>query len=390
MTFASGRSIRFMGAFFGCLAAATWANAQSTPLTAEKFFKNVKVLTGLPLNEFMTTMGFFSASLGYSCENCHGEDSGPEVYASEDQPKKQIARQMIVMMAAINKTYFGGRQVMTCYSCHRGGEHPKMTPSLAALYSPPPEEPAEIVQQAPKTASVDEIFDKYLKAIGGTERLSALTSFVAKGTSLGYSVSEEKHPMEIYAKAPGQRATIEHSETGDNLTIYDGHVGWMAGPQIAGPNISVPVLELTGGDLEGVKLDAELFFPAQIKKMLGKWRVGFQTEIGDNEVQVVQGTGDAGSLATFYFDTESGLLLRMVRYTSSRVGRFPTQIDYSDYREVAGVKMPFKWTVIWLDGRETFELTDVQPNMPIDAARFAKPAAPVIKAPALPAKSAAQ
>src|SRR5579883_2918576 len=148
------------------IALAALANAQSGPeqkaITAEKFFKNVKVLTGLPVNEFMTTMGFFSASLGYSCENCHGEDSGPEVYAAEDQPKKQIARQMIVMMAAINKTYFGGRQVMTCYSCHRGGERPKMTPSLAALYSPPPEEPPELIQQAPKTATPEEIFNKYL------------------------------------------------------------------------------------------------------------------------------------------------------------------------------------------------------------------------------------
>lgn len=374
-----------------CLAITALASAQSGPeqksVTADKFFKNVKVLTGLPVNEFMTTMGFFSASLGYSCENCHGEDSGPEVYASEDQPKKQIARQMIVMMAAINKTYFGGRQVMTCYSCHRGGERPRMTPSLAALYSPPPEEAAEIVQQAPKTASPDEIFNKYLQAIGGSERLAKLTSFVAKGTSVGYGVSEEKHPVEIYAKAPGQRTTIEHSDVGDNITVYDGHAGWMAGPQIAGPNIPVPVLALTGGDLEGAKLDAELFFPAGIKQSLGKWRVGFQTEIGDNEVQVVQGTGEGGSLATFYFDAESGLLLRVVRYTNSRVGRFPTQIDFSDYREVAGVKMPFKWTVIWLDGRQTIELTDVRPNVPIDASKFAKPATPVIKAPAA-AKSA--
>jgi hypothetical protein len=64
-----------------------------------------------------------------------------------------------------------------------------------------------------------------------------------------------------------------------------------------------------------------------------------------------------------------------VRYTNSPVGRIPTRVDYSDYRDVGGVKMPFKWTVTWLDGRETFELTDVQPNVAIDAAKFGKPAA---------------
>jgi hypothetical protein len=31
--------------------------------------------------------------------------------------------------------------------------------------------------------------------------------------------------------------------------------------------------------------------------------------------------------------------------------------------------------VTWLDGRETFELTDVQPNVAVDAAKFGKPAA---------------
>ena len=355
------------------------ASREQTPLTSEKFFKNVKVLTGIPVNEFMTTMGFFSASLGYSCENCHGADSGLENYASENHEKKQIARKMIVMMGGINKAYFGGNQVITCYSCHRGGEHPKATPSLSALYSPPPEEPGDIVQQAPKTSSADQIFDKYIQALGGREQLSTLISFFAKGTSVGYGVTDEKSQVEIFAKAPGQRTTIVHTDTGDNLTAYDGHAGWMAGPQIAGPNIPVPVIPLTGGDLEGAKLDAELSFPSGIKQILGQWRVGFPSEIDDQEVQVVQGVGDGGALATLYFDAKSGLLVRMMRYTNSRVGRFPTQIDYSDYREVAGVKIPFRWIVTWLDGREMFELSDVQPNVKIDSGKFGKPAEPPIK-----------
>jgi len=84
-------------------------------------------------------------------------------------------------------------------------------------------------------------------------------------------------------------------------------------------------------------------------------------------------------LATLYFDAESGLLLRQLRYADSPVGRLPTQVDYSDYRDVAGVKMPFRWTLTWLDGRENFELSEVQPNVTIDAARFGRPAAPVAR-----------
>ncbi len=380
MNFGSKPTIlRAMGTAAVCLLFTLAATGQTAPeqkpLTADKFFKNVKVLTGLPVNEFMTTMGFFSASLGYSCENCHGEDSGAENFAAEDREKKQTARRMIAMVSNINKAYFGGKQVVTCYSCHRGGSQPKVTPSLTALYSPPPEDPNDIVQQAKGVPSIDQILDKYIQAVGGPERLAKLTSFVAKGTTVGYGIEADKQPLEIYAKAPGQRTTIVHTATGDNTTACDGRTAWMAGPQIAGPDIPVPVLTLTGGDLEGLKLDAELSFPGQIKQALRDWRVGFQTEIGDKEVQVVQGNSGNGAFATLYFDTESGLLLRIMKYTASTVGRFPRQIDFSDYRDVAGVKIPFKWTAVWLDGRETVELTDVQPNVAIAPSKFAKPAA---------------
>jgi photosynthetic reaction center cytochrome c subunit len=343
------------------------------PLTAGEFFKNVKILANLPVNEFMTTMGFFSASLGYSCENCHGADTGWENYAADNQANKQTARRMILMMSAINKTYFGGKQVLTCYTCHRGGDQPTITPNLAALYSAPPEEPKDIVPQAKGAPSADQIFDKYLQALGGPQRLANLTSIAAKGTMLGYGVGAEKQSLEIYAKAPGQRTLIVHSPDGDNITTLDGRSGWIAGPQIAGPEIPVPVLTLTGGDLDGLKLEANLTFPTSINQAFSQWRVGLQTEIDDHQAHVVQGSTPGGAFATLYFDVDSGLLIRVMHYTDSFVGRFPTQIDYSDYREVSGIKVPFRWTVVWLDGQQTFELTEVQSNVSIEATRFSKP-----------------
>jgi hypothetical protein len=87
----------------------------------------------------------------------------------------------------------------------------------------------------------------------------------------------------------------------------------------------------------------------------------------------VQGTTAGGGTATLCFDSQSGLLSRLVRFSESPVGRFVTQIDYADYREVVGVRIPFRWTVSWLNGRSIYELTDVQANVPIDAARFARP-----------------
>ncbi len=96
----------------------------------------------------------------------------------------------------------------------------------------------------------------------------------------------------------------------------------------------------------------------------------------DRLADVVQGSGPRDLLVTLYFDHESGLLLRMVRYAKSPIGRVPTMVDYSDYREVGGIKMPFRMTFAWLNGRDAIRLNDVRTNVPIDPVMFGKPAPP--------------
>ena len=124
-----------------------------------------------------------------------------------------------------------------------------------------------------------------------------------------------------------------------------------------------------------MRLEADLTFPTRIKQALTQVRVGYPVSINDRDVQVAQGRTAAGTLVTLYFDTETGLLTRLMRYADSPVGRIVTQYDYDDYRPVAGVRIPFKWTRTWLDGRSIFQLNDVQPNVNVPADRFA-PAAP--------------
>ena len=74
-----------------------------------------------------------------------------------------------------------------------------------------------------------------------------------------------------------------------------------------------------------------------------------------------------------YFDKQSGLLSRLLRYSISPIGRVPTQVDYADYRDVNGIKFPFKYSFLWLDGKDAFQITDVKVNVPIDAGKFGKP-----------------
>jgi hypothetical protein len=159
--------------------------------------------------------------------------------------------------------------------------------------------------------------------------------------------------------------------TGVTTAVCNGNAVWIAAPYEDEP---VPLLPLSGGALDGAKLDAQLNFPAQIKRLLTGWRVGYPYAIGDTETQVVQGFTASRSPVKLYFDRQSGLLVRQVRYTSTAAGALPTQVDYSDYREVAAVKIPFRIMTTWADGRTLTQFTDIQPNVPIDAAKFAQPA----------------
>ena len=344
-------------------------------LMAEDVYKNIQVLRGVPENQFLSTMGFFSASIGESCEFCHDDESSWAGYA-KDNEHKQTARKMVLMMNTINKSYFGGARKLTCYSCHRGTDFPKVTPNLAEQYSAPVvDQPDVITEQAEGEASADQILDKYVQALGGAQRLAAISSFIGKGSYQGYA-ELEKSPIEVMAKAPGQRVTIIHTSNGDWTTTYDGRIGW-----VAEPGRPLPLLELTGQFLEAVKVDADLAFPGRIKQSFTQWRVGYPTTINDRDVEVVQGTSSGDFPVKLYFDKQSGLLVRQVRYTNSPVGLNPTQVDYEDYRDVSGVKMPFRWTTTWTDGRATTELTQIQANAPVDAAKFGKPAAPAASQP---------
>jgi len=348
------------------------------PLMAEDVFKNVQILKGIPVNQFMDTMGFFAASLGLNCVYCHVSESleNWDRFA-DDVPRKRMARSMIQMVNEINKTRFGGRRALTCYSCHRGAETPRVIPSLADQYGVPSEDPnlVEIVPDAPKGLTAEQILDKYIQAVGGAQRLSSLTSLVGKGTYEGYDTYHAKVPFEIYAKAPAQLTTIAHTQNGDTTTTFDGREGWIA--SVDKPVRLLPLLP--GAELDAAKIDAALWFPAGIKQALTDWRTGFPiTSVEDKEVTIIQGTGAGKSRIKLFFDNQSGLLLRQLRYTDTPVGTVPIQVDYFDYRDVAGVKIPFRTVVTWTNGQTIVELSNVQPNVSIDAARFGKPAPAVV------------
>jgi hypothetical protein len=344
---------------------------------AEDVYKNIQVLRGITPDEFLETMGMMAASTGLNCTHCHGGyDYSVATYANDSNELKLTARKMIVIMNTINQSFFAGRQVVTCWTCHQGEQVPHSTANLQVQYSQIlPYEPDDAPTQAPGQPTPDEVLDKYLQAIGGAQRANAITSIVATGTNIGYGPEGHPRPVQIYAKAaPFQRASITQTDDGPSTTTFDGVSGWMAVPHKPS---ATPVETLSGDALAGAKLDAELMFPGGIKGYLTDMRVGYPFTLGDKDVVVVQGRARAGGpFVKLLFDPDSGLLVRQLRYVATPIGRVPTQIDYSDYRVVNGVRIPFKWVTTWTDFRETFQLTQVQANVQVAATRFAKPEPP--------------
>ena len=326
---------------------------------AEEVFKNIKVLKGIPSDQLIPSMQFITAALGVQCQFCHVDGH----FDQDDKPPKEAARHMMTMMFAINKDNFRGHREVTCNTCHRGSVHPMAVPEIseASLTMPRSEAP-----QAAKGPSPDQILAKYIAALGGPDAIDKVSSRVQTGTA---TFGGHDTPIEIYAKAPGKRVSIIKTGKAESITAYDGTTGWMS-------YTGRPVREMNSSDLEASKMDADLHFATDVKSEFSDWRVLPAERVGDHEAQVIRGRMDDKPPLKLYFDEQSGLLVRLVRYAETPLGNNPTQIDYSDYRDVDGVKVPFKWTVSRPGNSFTIQVAKTEQNVPVDDAKFARPSSP--------------
>ena len=366
------KTVKTVAALFGFAAALTFAiaggQAQSAPpqapaapskpkLTQEQF-KNIQVLKDLPAEQLIPAMQFIAASLGVECEFCHVQGA----FDKDDKKTKKTAREMITMMMAINKENFEGHREVTCFTCHRGSNDPVGTPIISDE-APKPEAENAAAAAKPLPTS-DAILDKYLQAVGGREALEKITSRVEKA-SLSVPGGPEV-PIDIYAKAPDKRISIMHMREGDSVTAFDGHQGWLSNP-------GRPTRPMSDQDNKVAKLDADLHFAADVKQLFSSFQVRDSEKIGDREVYLVVGKNDDQPPVRLYFDAESGLLVRMVRYTETPLGRNPSQVDFADYRQADGVKIPYRWTLARPGQRFTIQVNEVKQNVPVDDTQFDMP-----------------
>jgi len=355
------------------------APSSDQPKTAEQQFKNIQVLKNIPAEQLIPSMQFIAASLGVDCEFCHVERQ----MEKDDKKTKQTARKMISMQLGIDKASFESEREVTCYTCHRGSPHPVSIPVLGTDAAKPAshvhEEEGEDHDEHAKLPPADQILDKYLAAVGGPSALMKVKTRVLKGT---IDAMGSQNPIEIYAAAPDKRISISHLHSGPSVTAFNGEVGWLTTPN--------GVHQMSAAEREAARIDAQLYFPARLRSLYKEFHVFPGEEVAGRQTIVVSALPEIHSpyipprptqrpALRLYFDQENGLLLRLIRYAETPLGRNPTQIDYADYRENDGVKIPCRWTLTRPNGSFTIRIDKVEQNVPIDEKLFVPPSEPSAK-----------
>jgi zinc protease len=326
-------------------------------------------MKGVPANELQQGMHFIKAALGVDCTHCHVENA----FDKDDNPLKDKARAMYLMMTEFNRANFGGRSVVTCYTCHKGHATPQAMPDL-----PVPPVAATETKKTPLPA-VDELLAKYVAALGGEAAMRKVTSRVITAT--------EDIPTGPGGTVP-MPATLRRSMKAPNLNVdevttarftiangFDGTDAW-----IKGQNGNVNTMAAAGIDAERIKRAAALDEPLTIKQQYSAMLVEGTAQVNGHDAYVVMGISAAKTPERLYFDTGSGLLLRKWNYLETAAGPSPFQMDFDDYRDTgSGVKIPFvikmspATTRSELSTGSTMRVTSVKDNVPLDAAIFVKP-----------------
>ncbi|HEV7681617.1 MAG TPA: c-type cytochrome [Pyrinomonadaceae bacterium] len=338
--------------------------------TVEQTQKNIQVLNGLPASELGPVMNYIGSSLGVKCTYCHVNKDDKWDFASDEKPEKDQARDMIKMVLAINKANFKGNPAVSCYMCHRGKAEPIRVPQLP-LAEPTPFADMPTTTTIPKETNptAEQILTKYTEALGGAAAIEKLKTRSMKGTwltstgiTLGY---------EVYQTAPDRIYTVLNTpKQGTIERGFDGHAGWEKSQR--------GLRELQDREVFLLTRYPDLFKDIKLQGQFTRISFSRKDTIDGNEVYVLSGLGTDGKGERLYFDTKTGLLLRRITSMRTMVGLIPEQVDFADYRDVGGLKLPFTMRIMSIDSfySSTRMFTEIKLNVPVDETKFNKPPAP--------------
>jgi hypothetical protein len=324
--------------------------------TAGQKFKSIKVLNDMPADQMGKVMNMMSASLGVDCKFCHASNDGD--YEKEGFEHKDTARKMIKMVFDLNKTQFNGRPEINCNSCHNGKSHPQpsfpLTAAAAAVERP---------KQPEKGPTADELAAKYHAALGGADKVAAIKSRVIKANRVEPD-GKTVEPETIWLSNGSYRSDIAYGKY-VVTEIFDGTTGKKFGDGSA--------IELKTDEIEQIKREGQLFFPADLKAIYPKMEFRIIDRIEGKEVYVVIATTANNLRERLYFDTATGLLVRRSASSPTVFGNFVYQVDYADYKDFGGVKLPATINYAVPHIRWNRKILEVKNNVTVNPALFSNP-----------------
>ena len=350
------------------------AAAQTNPpelrenLPAEQVFKNIQALKGMRAGDLQGAMSFIASSLNVDCDHCHVQD-----FSKDERKEKLRAREMIRMVHQINEGSFHGENTVNCFTCHQGHAQPI---GLAPIVPPPPRAPKAEASVAEKSAgpllpSVMDVLNHYLQALGGQAALAGVRSQIIKTTRLNGGNSESI--TMIYQKGPGKVLLAKESPSYSLWVGFDGKRAW------AQDSLKSYWGLLNTPQHNAILRDTEIYQGSRIKSEYSNVKVKGIEKVDEQDTYVVSGTSPEGTSEDFYFDVQSGLLLRRHIEEQTIFGGFQIRADFEDYREIGGVKTPFvvRWSSpggAW-GTRTSFKVLEIRQNQPIDDEKFEGPPA---------------
>lgn len=378
--------------------------------------RNVQVLKDVPPDQFQLVMQYVAASLGVQCNYCHVMGDN----ASDEKDTKKTARKMMQMVSDLNTQFFAGKPTVSCASCHNGHQKPSkvspvavnMTPDEAAAaaaargrrgggpsapgggagappagvapgapgapggqgrggFGGPPAPPAP---QLP-TETVDDVIAKYVQALGGQQALQTAKTRVMTGTVTNRDLTTAN--VTVTEKNTGEYRIELTTQPNPTIRATNGTAAWQIGGGGfgGGPNAR----DLAGFQMQQALRLADFSSPLRLKDRYQNLTVkpAYETVDGKSAV-VLTGTPYPNVTEELAFDRESGVLLRR-KVVSGSTGGFGImalgeQIDYGDYRDVSGVKVPFTVRHATNMAVTTEKFTDVKINVAVADTIFVKPA----------------
>ena len=220
--------------------------------------------------------------------------------------------------------------------------------------------------------SVDQILDRYFEAIGGAAAFRKLNSRVTKMT-LAIGDSDISCSFENYAEAPNKAVMIGQIKLPNGIEFeisrgFNGTSGWSLNVAEGGYR------ELGGAELEMEKRDSQFNWDIRLRELYPKITLIGRATVGANTTYCLEATPKNGLAEKWYFDVQTGLLIRKETIFESAIqDRITIETYYDDYREVDGVKLPF--IIRQPVNKYTFKVDEVRHNVQIDAAKFRSPGA---------------